>query len=288
MAVYDINGNQINTVYDVNGTALTQAYDINGNPLIDTQGVNLKVMSYNCGQWLTGGGTGTSTESTNAVNHRALMNTILSNQNADILCLQEYWGTIGSVTARSILEQYFPYVEEVNASTAYYGHAVCSKYPISGFSTTSLGNNRYLDRFSITVEDLTIEIFNCHLDTSSHEAQKVAQAEAVFDIVKTYNRFILCGDFNTVCKSVNDEEYTTIMKQFIDAGFHSANCSAQHGFIDTWTNASTASGTWYPCDQIITSANILIDSVWTDNTKLTDSLNETIDHIPLIAEVTIS
>lgn len=34
MAVYDINGNVLNTVYDVNGNILSQAYDIDGNPLL--------------------------------------------------------------------------------------------------------------------------------------------------------------------------------------------------------------------------------------------------------------
>ena len=34
MAVYDIDGNQLNTVYDVNGNQLSQAYDIDGNELL--------------------------------------------------------------------------------------------------------------------------------------------------------------------------------------------------------------------------------------------------------------
>lgn len=288
MSVYDIEGNEVNVVYDLNGNILNQAYDLNGNPLIYTPtGTPVKVMSYNCGQWLTGTGTGTSTENENAVKHRALLNAILSSQNVDILCLQEYWASIGNQTTRSMLENYFEYIEEVNGYTAYYGHAVCSKYPISGFTTISLGNNRYIDKFSVNIDNKTVEVFNCHLATSSQESQKVEQANMVYNIVSAYNRFILCGDFNTVCKSINDEEYTTIMKQFIDAGYHSANCSEQHGFIDTWTDSNVPTGTWYPCDQIITSSNISIESVWTDTTKITDDLNEKIDHIPIIALVTI-
>lgn len=33
--IYDINGNELNTVYDIHGNILSQAYDINGNELIE-------------------------------------------------------------------------------------------------------------------------------------------------------------------------------------------------------------------------------------------------------------
>ncbi len=38
MAVYNINGNQLNTVYDMSNNQLSQAYDINENPLLDGGG----------------------------------------------------------------------------------------------------------------------------------------------------------------------------------------------------------------------------------------------------------
>lgn len=284
--IYDKYGNVLSAIYDKNGQALTTAYDASGNVVFsDEDAVNLKIMSYNCGQWLTGGGTGTSTESQNAINHRNLLLSIMSAQNADVMCVQEYWGSIGGQTVPNILQPYFAYYREVKAYSSYSGHAVFSKYPINSFSTTNLGDNRYLDHFYIEVDGKKIDIFNCHLSTSSNEDLKVAEAETVFNTVRNYDSFILCGDFNTVCKSINDEEYTTIMKQFIDEGFNSANCSEQHGFIDTWTSGKTITGTWYPCDQIITSADIQMLRVSVDTTKLTDGLSENIDHLPIIARV---
>lgn len=219
-------------------------------------------------------------------------------QDPDILCIQEYWDVIGSVDVKDLLTSYMPYYQEVNGEIAYYGHAIFSKYPITNFMTSALSSpldfktvsqstnvGRFVDRCTITVEGIGITVFNTHLATSSQESTKVAQSVLICNMLSSYNRFILCGDFNTVCKSVNDEEYTTIMKQFVDAGYHVANCSNQHGFTDTWTEGSTADGTWYPCDHVITSKNILIDDVYIDTTKLTDGLSETIDHVPFIAEL---
>lgn len=285
--IYDKGGNALNFAYSKDGELISSAYDIDGLQIFSAQPISLRVMSYNCGQWYKGSGSGISTEGTNAVSHRTLLQSIMTAQNPDILCIQEYWDIIGSSAVKDLLTAY-PYYREVNGRTGYWGHAVYSKYPISGFTTTSLGNNRYLDKLTVTVDGRKINVFNCHLDTSSNENAKVAQAKSVFDTVSTYRTFILCGDFNTVCKSVSDTEYSTIMAQFVNAGFHVGNCSSQHGFIDTYTDGSTAEGTWYPCDHIITSRDISINSVYTDTTKLTDGLSETIDHLPFVANVTVN
>lgn len=298
--IYDVSGNGLTSVYSVNSSPLSAAYDVNGVKIWSANPV-LKVMTYNCGQWLSGSGTGTSTEDQNAVNHRALLQDIMTAQDPDLLCVQEYWDVIGNTDVKDLLAQYMPYYQEVNGETAYYGHAVFSKYPITNFVTSALtspldfetvaessNTGRYLDKCTITVDSIAITVFNTHLATSSQESLKVAQAELICDYLSNYNRFILCGDFNTVCKSTNDEEYTTIMKQFIDDGYHSANCSEQHGFIDTWTDSTDGTGTWYPCDQIITSGNITITDVTIDLTKLDylDGVN-TIDHVPLVATLVI-
>jgi len=79
------------------------------------------------------------------------------------------------------------------------------------------------------------------------------------------------------------------MKQFIDAGYNSLNCSPQHGFLNTWTSGKDTSGTWYCLDQIITSANLALKSVTVDQTKLNylDGENS-IDHLPVIAVIEIN
>lgn len=287
MAIYSKDGTELLLAYNKNGDAVDVAYDKSGNIIYTKEDITLlKVMTYNCGQWLTGStGSGTQTENENAVIHRALANTILQAQNADILCIQEYYGSIGDVLAQEMLEQYFPYVHEVNPYYTWYGHCVCSKYPINNFATTNLGNYRYLDRFSITIGEKDIEIFNAHL--GFQDEQKIPQAEQVFSVVQNYDSFVLCGDFNTTCDSTEDVDYINVIKQFIDAGYNSANCSDQHGFIGTYTEGQTASGTWLCCDQIMTSSDIDIRKVWIDTTKITDSINEKIDHVPLLAEMII-
>ncbi len=131
---------------------------------------------------------------------------------------------------------------------------------------------------------------NAHLMTSDDEPVKVAQSTEIFNIVKNESYFIITADFNTVCKSTSDEEYTTIMKQFVDAGFNCANCTEQFGFIDTWSSVKTATGgVWYPCDHVITSPNIDIVNVFRDETKF-DFADGTksIDHLPLIADLVIN
>ena len=285
--IYDINGNQIGTVYDVNGNTLTQAYDINGNPLIEQgEGTTLTVMTYNIGQWYTGIGSNVPTDKYDS--YSSLQKQIFSAVNPDIACLQEYYDPFSSGhTVESVMGDYYDYIN--HSGSGYAQKATMTKgYPMSGYATTTMTGGQSYTECTIEVDGKTVYIINAHLATSSQEANKVAQAQTLCNHLKTLNSFILFGDFNTVCKSVEDTEYTTIMKQFVDAGFNVANCSAQFGFKDTWTGGSTASGTWYPCDHIITSADISMANVRVNTIKLTDGLSDTIDHIPLIAEVTIS
>ena len=135
-----------------------------------------------------------------------------------------------------------------------------------------------------TFKGQTVFLVVAHLETSSYESVKVAQAQELFDLVQTKNTFILAGDFNTVCKSTSDTEYATIMKQFIDAGYNVGNCSEQHGFIDTWTAGSTEIGTWYPCDHIITSADFIMSDVERDTIKIAEAEEQekAIDHVAFV------
>ena len=86
-------------------------------------------------------------------------------------------------------------------------------------------------------------------------------------------------------------DYIGIFKPFVDAGYNLANSTTEKGFTKTWTTSATATSTaemTYPCDNIITSSNIDINSVVFDDTKFSYLNGQSIDHIPLIAEVTIS
>lgn len=275
--IYNVNGAQLNTAYDVEGEELEQAYDVNGNPLIEQIATGFAVMTYNV-QWFSG-----------LNSNQSMQQNIIDTYSANIIGLQELRSSMPDVGS-AVLSDY-PYIQ-LGTQTNKTGMA--SKIQLnnvtSGTFTNQASETRGWQKAYITVDGKTICWINTHLETSSYETVKVAQAAEVFAMVQNETYFIITGDFNTVCKSVNDTEYTTIMKQFIDAGYNSANCSEQHGFLDTWTSGNTAGGTWYPCDHVITSANISIDNVVVDTTKI-DMAAETgqsIDHLPLIAYLTIN
>ena len=275
MAVYEKNGTQIFQIYDVNGTLLNQAYDIDGNPLLATD-PNFTVMSYNV-QWFSG-----------LNSNKSMQESILAEYDADIIGLQELGSSMPSL-GTELLSDY----QYITLGNQYNKTGMASKYAlenvVSETFTHQSGETRGYQKAYFTAHGKTICWVNTHLETSSHEAAKVAQAQEVFELVQNEQYFIITGDFNTVCKSIYDTEYTTILKQFIDAGYNSANCSSQHGFLNTWTDGSTASGTWYPCDHVITSRNIGIVDVIVDTTKIdvAAQTGQSIDHLPIIARLTV-
>ena len=283
MSVYEINGTSLQSVYGVSGELLSSAYDIDGEAVFpDGPIVNaFTVMTFNVQQF-----SGVNSDQT-------LLSNIYSAYEPDIIGIQElsYNGRVPSA-GQSFLSPY-----------QYY--SIGSQYNKTGFfSTIQITDSTfyYYDGESglsqpygyqkcyFEYNDKTICWVNAHLRTSSQETKKVAEAAEIFNAVQNETHFIITGDFNTVCKSVNDTEYTTIMKQFIDAGYHSANCSNQHGFINTWTDSSTGNGTWYPTDHIITSSNIQIISVVADQRKIAvaSQTGQVIDHLPFIAELVVN
>ena len=296
MSVYDRRGNLLTDIYDRRGNSLNTAFDRNGNVVFAKNPLNLKVMTYNVGQWYVGGGNGTS-DATTGANYRALQNTILSAQDADILCIQEYWDVIGTETALSMLQQYFPYIVEVNGHTSYFGHAICSKYPISNFVTAPLAKNptfktveentntnRFIDRCNITVEGKVLTVFNTHFGLDAET--RASNADWLLPLVNAQTNVIVCGDFNLKCLDDSHADYTGVIQKFINSGYHVANCS-DYGFIKTYSADKSSMDEGTPTDNIFTSRNILIDDVYVDTTKLTDSISGKIDHLPLIAEVSV-
>ena len=277
MGIYNVNVTAITTAYDVDGLSIAQAYDVNGNALIDDS--QIIVMSYNV-QWF-GGLNG----------NESMQEGIIGTYKPNIIGLQEL--TTGSSMPSMGATLFSDYQSQyIGGQTNKTG--LVSKYSLSNVVSSNFTNQasetRGYQKAFFTTNAKTICWINTHLETSGAESVKVAQAGEIFDLVQNEQYFIITGDFNTVCKSTSDTEYTTIMKQFIDAGYNSANCSAQHGFLDTWTSGSTASGTWYPCDHIITSSNIDIDNVIVDTTKIDVAAQsgQTIDHLPIVAYLTIN
>ena len=285
--IYKVDGTPRGSAWDASGQLLGVAYDIDENQVL-ADPVDMVVMTYNVGQWYIGSGSNVPSEK--YAGYSTLQQSIISEYSPDIVGFQEYYDPFSSgYTVESVIGDYFT-AHVNNATTGYSAKAIYTNgYAIGNYQAISFitGSSQCYIKGSITVGGRTVWLINAHLATSSQETNKVAQAAELCAAVSTLDYFIIFADFNTICKSVNDTEYTTIMKQFIDAGFNSANCSEQHGFIDTWTGGTTITDTWYPCDQIITSANISINSVVADHTKVEDLIDETIDHVPLVAQITI-
>ena len=281
MAIYDTDGNQLQAAFSKDGSPLANAYDVSGNTVLNDN--HITVMSYNVQRW----------EGLNA--NATIQNVAFGTDNADIIGVQEWGyneegGRVGGQPVRTFLAA--KGYDEINVGLGVYNkNALVSKLPLSNVTETvfTSGSESY-QKCYITVAGKNIAWINTHLATSSNESRKVAQAQTVFEAAELEPYVIITGDLNTVCKSVNDTEYTTIMKQFVDAGYNSANCTNQFGFLDTWTDGTSLAATWYPCDHIITSANISINTVIVDTTKIdvAEQTGQAIDHLPIVAYLTVN
>lgn len=283
MAVYNLDGTEVHIAYFIDGTEVNKIYNMNGTEVADFS--SLIVMSYNIMRF-------------DGINSNALMQTdIISTYKPDIVGLQEMGDRVGTMPliGRVVFEDYpYQYLTYASDTDVVNGTGIVSKiqpisYMATKFKTQSSVEKRGYQKMYFSFRGKTICWLNAHLEVSNYETIKVGQANELYEMVKNEEYFIITGDFNTVCKSINDTEYTTIMRQFIDAGYNSANCSEQFGFLDTWTGGKSISSTWYPCDHVITSANIDINEVIVDTTKIgvAAQTNQVIDHLPIIAKLAI-
>ena len=250
-------------------------------------GNTLTVMTYNVGFWYK----------RNGIN--AMQNSIFDSINADLIGMQEWRKSIpnysGSVSEdkginvwKSILKDY-PYY---HITERYNYKAIASKVMLSDVADYDFVNvpedeSRGYSKATFNWNGHDVLWINTHLSTSSEEEYKIAQAQELLALVENEDYFIITGDLNTVCLNTTDAEYISIIKPFVDAGYNTANCSSEFGFIGTWTEYTTDVNT-KPCDHIITSSNITISKVLRDTTKLWYNDGNSIDHFPLIAVLTIN
>ena len=295
MAVYDINGNALSQVYGIDGSPLLKAYAVDGTEIFPDeppQPTQLRVMTYNVGQWYIGSGDNVPSNLDSAF--YALQNGIIQRNDPDILFIEEYSKQFSKTgrTALSILQQYFPYIHEQDGTGSYgyyLNRCICSKHPIGSYVVRTYSNdvNRYYDSCVVTVDGVQITLVVTHFDAFD-SSKRIVQATELFNFVKTINGgFIIGGDFNNSLKDPFSEENAAIYNQFLNYGCNIAN-AGNFGIFKTacgntdWENSSSA------IDNIICSSGITITDVWTDLTKITNAdvlAAGKIDHIPLIAEM---
>lgn len=285
MSVYNKNGESLNSVFNRVGSSLAQAYDVNGNSLL-SGGTTLKVATYNVGGWYIGSGTNVPTDKkTEYVN---LQQSILSAVGADIVCFQEYWNQFcaDGTTADSVIGEFFAYQQKRDANSTWNGHVIASKsLPITDYSiynfVNATGAAPGYEKGYITVGGHRICILNTHLCTTA-AGKKPEQSQEVFEALANEEYFVCMGDYNVLI-----DQYDTVIKQYIDAGYNSAQWTERFGMFYTYYATASVDGTKGVTDQIFTSPNIEITNVYVNTIKLTDGLNEKIDHIPLIVELVI-
>lgn len=290
MSVYNKNGNALLSVYGKNGSALTHAYDKDGDLVYTSGGVAVRVMNYNVGQYYIGNGSPIPTASKSI--YSALQTTIFNNQHPDICVMQEATDQFcaDGTLADTFLSSWFDTFETTRGSIGYQAHKIATDgYEISNYTavpfTNAVGNYPGYETCTITIGNKEVFFVNTHMSTT--QSYQEAQCAEILAAVANKERFVVCGDFNTVIESLSDTDYITCIKPFIDEGYADANCGS-FGIFPTYYATADPNADYKPAtDHIIVSSNIVIANAYVDTTKLTDGIDEKIDHVPLIADLII-
>lgn len=273
--IYNNIGDVVNSIYNSQGLQANMLYDSSGNLLTQSENKTLKVMTYNIGIF-------TGRNTLDVLQH------IVNTYDADLIGLQEVQKTSLNSNFNKAFGNY-PYYK---LGTQYNKDGILSKTELINTSSTLYNYNtleqRAFTKGYINFNGQQICFINTHLEQTSGGEAKVRQAQQLHEILQNEEYFILTGDFNTICHDVNHSEYLQIIKPFLDMGAHSVNCTAESGFINTWTDKTTLTqDNGHPCDHIIVSNKISVKNVIFDQYKNTINSSESVDHIPIIAELEI-
>ena len=270
-----------------------------------TSPYRLRVMTYNVGGWYMGEDE-QNVPAEKVDEYRTLQRTILSNQQPDVVGIQEYWYYFdqdNTITAEDIIGKYFVDICTFDVHSKHYGKAIASKvFPLEDYKHyrfnvyidhPTYGNTYYygFERAYVNVNGKRICIINTWLDSNDrywdNRKEEVAQ---LLDYIATEPYFVLMGDFNVDCPNgVDEDHYIDFIKPFVDAGYNVCNNAIRNGAFIHIPTYYRRNGTSEALDQIITSSNITVENVFIDRTKLDDQITEDkIDHVPFIADLVIN
>lgn len=284
MSIYSINGTELLECFNQSGSLLSAAYNCDGDPIFPYK---LKVMSYNVGSWTAFGEKATAS---NQETWYALQNGIFQQERVGIAGIQEYYSAIGSYSVPAMLSQYFQYLYAVDWVSTKAGRALASKFQMMNAHEVNFVNQSGEQRSyliaDVTIGGKTVKFLTAHLALVN--ATIALQIQELLSAVSGFEYWILTGDFNIPFPDAESEGYTTLVKPFLDAGYHVANGSS-FGFIPTFsTKIPGDDSDWRCLDNIMCSANIEIIDVYVNTDKLTEHQGYSIDHLPLIAEMVIN
>lgn len=296
MSVYNGAGSPILSVYNSSGNIIQTAYNSNGDIVYSGGSENfLRICTYNVGQWYIGNSYPIPTDF--KTTYADLQTTIFNHIQPDVCFMQEATTLFceDGALAETFLSTWLDNVEITRGSIGYQAHMLATNgIEIEDYQAlpfiNAVGNYPGYETAYITVNGKRIFLVNTHISTNQ-EYQELQCAE-MLELISDKESFILCGDFNTVIYSdKTQEDWTNCIKPFADAGYNLANGGKFGVFPTYWrTSDPNPSDGYTPAtDMIITSSDIEIVNVYTDSTKLFDTVTkDKIDHIPLVAEVRLT
>ena len=286
MAIYDKNGNALANIYGVNGDLSNTAYDVEGNNISTPSDYDLIVMSFNV-QWFLN-----INKDSNGI-----VRDVIQRYDADLIGFQEWEenygiGTIDGLAPDVYLENLDYDVIVGNGTTISNKNAMASKYPFTNASEVAFrqGYKFGYNKAYFTYGGKQIAFYSTHLYwTEAGTSIRASECADLLADAENEDYVIITGDFNTLASTTSDAEYVDAIWLFEQAGYNVANGDVMP-LTNTWyegTSAETSAKKW-PTDNIITSNNISIDRVVIDTEKLTAGLNKAIDHLPIVAYLTVN
>lgn len=289
MAIFDINGNELNAVYAVDGTELSSAYDIDGSEIWsdDYDYYSLSAMTFNV-------------QSFNGINAQTdMLQAISETYNADIVGLQECPSSM-SGTPEYLIGDYTYGERGLNNGGSY-------NWLYTNTQLTNITNDRYTNQDSYVNRSYTIGylpfhgvnicIVNTHLAVGAADSTTIRrlQMQELYNLVNAEQYCILIGDFNQYSNTTASGDWQAMYKPFSDDGWHLGNFKDDNNIQWTYSPKNTASSladtsAFYAPnapDNIITSPDILITRPVFDATKLSYLNGSTIDHIPMVCELSV-
>lgn len=287
LSIYYINGSVLTQPYNLSGSPLSIAYNTDGNVIFPDGPISLRVMSYNVGAWTAFGANATAE---NQETWYALQNSILSDEDSDLIGIQEYEDAIGSYSVPLMIRQYLPYLFDVDRVSGKAGRAIASKHPMYNAREINFANQNGEIRSyligDVSIGGKTIKFITAHL--ALDKSTIALQIQELLSAVESFDYWIVTGDFNINFPNVQSDGYSILIEPFLNEGYNVANGS-DFGFIPTFSAKTPEQDTdWRYLDNIMCSSNIDITDVYVNRQKITDHAGYAIDHLPLVAEVVVN
>ena len=185
---------------------------------------SVKVISYNVGRFEPGRRKGLDTR-------QACMDSVfrfLKGQDADVICLQEFYLSDNSKNIDKLLLKYFPGYSNVHytylGKKSEYGNVTLSRLPLAGKGSVRFDESANLAIYSdLSLGGKTVRVYNCHLQSynipllrlvkslgrdkellkETGEKMKISALRRPSQVEKILNSFkdcpyevMVCGDFN--------------------------------------------------------------------------------------------